>query len=140
MYMYIHVHVHAHTHSCVLSLSLSFTHYFSLSFTHSLFLSPHRYSYSSSQSEESFSENSLPRDVSQRKRLFRNHSHSMSFHPTPHRRTLSAHEYEEDSDDKPPPQALTAVGGVARGGARGGYSSDLISYKNPLRERFTEGR
>ena len=111
-------HTHTHTHKLL---------------THS---SSYCYSYCSSQSEESFSENSLPRDMVQRKRSFRNHSHSMSLHPSSnHRRTLSAHEYEEDSDDKPPPQAWTAVGG----GARRGYSSDFINY-NPRRERFTDGR
>ena len=105
--------------------------------THSL---RHTCSYCSSQSEDSFSENSLPRDMAQRKRLFRNHSHSISLHPS-HRHTLSAHEYEDDSDDKPPPQAWTAVGGGARGGAREGYSSDLINYnRNPIRERFTDGK
>ena len=112
---YTHTHTHSHQH------------------THTL-----NHSYCSSQSEDSFSENSLPRDTAQRKRSFRTHSHSISgLHPY-HRRTLSAHEYKDDSDDKPPPQAWTAVGGRARGRARGGYSDDLTSCT--IRERFTEGK
>ena len=153
-YTYSHTYISTCTHTCtrtrthtlMCSLSLSFTHslYFSLSHSLSLSLSlslssPLQLQFLSiwrvifwefppkrCESAEATVPKPLPLDVPP---------------PTPHHWcTLSAHEYEEDGDDKPPPQTWTAVGGVARGGARGGYGSDLISYKNPLREQFTEGR
>lgn len=96
---------------------------------------PPSHSFSSSQSEESFSENSLPR----RKRMFQNHS--LALQPT-HRRALSAHEYEgeeeEDSDDRMPPERWSAIGGRSKVGRSrgGGHNSDIPGISSPQRERL----